>query len=86
MRRDVTKPTRPTPKQASEAKDAASRLKHQLMKDALARVLGKGQDGETTAPGTPRIVLALANHGRSGWERALGLQRDCSRRRAAAWK
>ena len=38
MSRDVTKPT--TPRQASDAKDAASRLKSDLMQDALGRMFG----------------------------------------------
>jgi hypothetical protein len=72
MSRDVTKPT--TPKQASDAKDAASRLKSDLMRDALGRMFG--EDGEKTVPGTPRVVLALANHAQTdGWDRAKVLQR-----------
>jgi hypothetical protein len=74
MSRDVTKATRPASKQASEAKDAASRLKGVLMADALARALGK-EAGEKTVPGTPRVVLALASHASSGWDRAQRLQR-----------
>ena len=75
MSRDVTKSATPTPKQASDATDVASRLKHDLMEDALARVLGKDQAGEKTVPGTPRVVLALASHAPSGWDRAQQLQR-----------
>ena len=75
MSRDVTKPTTPTaPKQASDAKDAASRLKEDLMKDALGRMFG--EESEKTAPGTPRVILALANHAQTaGWDRAKVLQR-----------
>ena len=74
MSRDVTKPT--TPKQASDAKDAASRLKRDLMKDALGRMFG--EDGEKqVAPGHPRVILALANHAQTaGWDRAKALQRE----------
>jgi hypothetical protein len=73
MSRDVTKST--TPKQASDAKDVGSRLKHDLMEDALGRMLGKA--GEKTVPGTPRVILALANHARTtGWDRAQVLQRQ----------
>ena len=74
MSRDVTKPT--TPKQASDAKDAASRLKSDLMQDALGRMFG--EDGEKQAvPGNPRVIFALANHAHSGgWDRAKVLQRE----------
>ena len=74
MSRDVTKLT--TPKQASDAKDAASRLKSDLMQDALGRMFG--EDGEKQAvPGNPRVIFALANHAHSGgWDRAKFLQRE----------
>jgi len=74
MSRDVTKLT--TPKQASDAKDAASRLKSDLMQDALGRMFG--EDGEKQAvPGNPRVIFALANHAYSGgWDRAKVLQRE----------
>src|SRR5262249_42721485 len=71
MSKDVTKPT--ASKQARDAKDPASRLKGELMEDALGRMLG--EEGEKTAPGTPRVILALANFARSGWDRAKVLQR-----------
>jgi hypothetical protein len=62
-------PTAPT-------QDAASRLKHELMEDALGRILAK--DGEKpVTPGNPRVLLALANHSRTpGWERGKVLQRQ----------
>src|SRR5262245_10572636 len=72
MSRNVTKPT--TPKQANDAKDAASRLKSDLMRDALGRMFGG--EVEKTGPGTPRVILALANHAQTaGWDRAKVLQR-----------
>src|SRR5262249_21078858 len=62
---------RTAPKQAE---DAASRLKSDLMKDALGRMVG--EEGEKTAPGAPRVILALANHAQTaGWKRAKVLQR-----------
>jgi hypothetical protein len=72
MANDLTKRAGPTaPKQAE---DAASRLKSDLMKDALGRMFG--EDGEKTVPGTPRVILALANHAQTaGWDRAKVLQR-----------
>jgi hypothetical protein len=72
MANDLTKRAGPTaPKQAE---DAASRLKNDLMKDALGRMFG--EDGEKTVPGTPRVILALANHAQTaGWDRAKVLQR-----------
>jgi hypothetical protein len=73
MSNELTKRAGPTaaPK---HAEDAASRLKGELMQDALGRMFGK--DGEKTVPGTPRVILALANHAHTaGWDRANVLQR-----------
>ena len=68
---DLTKrAASPAPKQAE---GAASRLKNALMEDALGRMFG--QDGEKIVPGTPRVILALANHAHTtGWDRAKVLQ------------
>jgi hypothetical protein len=73
MANDLTKRAGPTaPKQA---KDAASRLKSDLMNDALGRMFG--EEVEKTVPGIPRVILALANHGQTaGWDRAKVLQRQ----------
>ena len=75
MSNDVAKtpkglaPTGPT-------QDAASRLKHGLMADALERMFGKETE-KPIAPCTPRVLLALANHTRSpGCDRAKVLQRQ----------
>jgi hypothetical protein len=85
MANDLTKRAGPTaPKQAE---DAASRLKRDLMRDALGRMFG--EDGEKQPVlGKPRIILALANHAQTaGWDRAKVLQRAISRRQpAAAWR
>ena len=72
MSNDLKKRAGPTaPKQAE---DAASRLKNALMEDAIGRMFG--EDGEKTVPGTPRVILALANHAQTaGWDRAKVLQR-----------
>ncbi len=68
MPKDNT-PAAPTP-------DAASRLKHGLMEEALERMLGKDED-KPIAPRTARVLLALANHARSpGWDRAKVLQQQ----------
>lgn len=73
MSRDVTKPT--TPKQASDARDAASRLKSDLMQDALGCMFGEDSEKQAV-PGTPRVIFALANHAQTaGWDRARVLQR-----------
>ncbi len=62
---------------AAPTQDAASRLKRGLMEDALGRMFRKEVAEKPIAPGTPRVVLALANHARSpGWERAQVLQRQ----------
>jgi hypothetical protein len=72
MSNDLTKRAGPTAPKRAE--DAASRLKSDLMRDALGRVFGGG--GEKTMPGTPRVILALANHAQTaGWDRAKVLQR-----------
>jgi hypothetical protein len=56
--------------------DTGSRLKHELMRDKVARMLGQ-DDAKPIAPGPARVLLALANHRHSpGWERAKVLQRD----------
>ena len=75
MSNELAKRADPTaaPKQAE---DAASRLKGELMADALERMLGKEAE-KPIVPGTPRVLLALANHGRSpGWNHAKALQRQ----------
>jgi hypothetical protein len=57
-----------------QTEDVASRLKAELMADSLKRMFG--EEPKTIAPGVPRVVLALANHGRAtGWDRAKDLQR-----------
>jgi hypothetical protein len=65
-----------SPAAPKQAEDAPSRLKRELMKDAMGRIFG--EDGEKPGvAGTPRVILALANHGRSpGWDRAKVLQRE----------
>lgn len=75
MAKDMMKTTkRTTP--AAPTQDAASRLKRELMADALGRMLGQ-DDEKPIAPGPARVLLALANHSRSpGWERAKVLQRE----------
>jgi hypothetical protein len=63
MGNDVAKaPKGPDP--ATPTQDVASRLKHDLMADALERMFGKETE-KPIAPGTPRVLLALANHARS---------------------
>ena len=75
MSNEITKTTKGSGP-AAPTQDAASRLKRDLMADALGRMFGK-DDEKPVAPGTPRVLLALANHGRSpGWERAKTLQRQ----------
>ena len=74
MGNGLTKRTDTTPAERCGQDDAASRLKRELMSDALGRMFG--EDGEKpSVGGIPRVVLALANHGRSpGWDRAKVLQ------------
>jgi hypothetical protein len=75
MSNDITR-TATGVKPAAPTQDAASRLKHGLMADALERMRGK-DDKKPIAPDTPRVLLALANHARSpGWDRAKVFQRQ----------
>jgi hypothetical protein len=75
MSRDVTKPT--TPKQVNDAKDAASRLKGELIEDALGRMLDETDGAKQPVPGKPRVILALANHAQTtSWGRAKALQQQ----------
>ncbi len=72
MSNDLTK--RAEDAAPKRAVDAASRLKRDLMRDALGRMFG--EEGEKPpVPGNPRVIFALANHARTGWERAKDLQR-----------
>jgi hypothetical protein len=76
MSKDLTKRTSLTNPERQQPTDAASRLKRELMKDALGRMFG--EDGEKPGlAGAPRAILALANHGGSpGWDRAKLLSRQ----------
>jgi hypothetical protein len=76
MSNDLTKRIDPTKPERQKSNDAASRLKRELMADALDRLI---RDEESIdAPDKikpPRVLLALANHGHSpGWDRAKVLQ------------
>src|SRR6516162_6646112 len=84
MSKDLTKrasPTKPEPKpepkpERQQSTGAASRLKRELMTDALGRMFGEGGEKPNVA-GIPRVILALANHGKTpGWDRAKALQRQ----------
>jgi hypothetical protein len=76
MGNDLKNQTDPTAPEQCGQNDTASRLKRALMADALDRLCGRA-DEKPGLPGNPRVVLALANHGRSpGWERAKVLQRQ----------
>jgi hypothetical protein len=60
-----------------QAEDSASRLKGELMEDALGRMLDDTYGEKQPAPGIPRVILALANHTQAdGWDRAKVLQRE----------
>jgi hypothetical protein len=79
MSKDLTKRTGPTKpeRQESAATDPFSRLKHTLMTDALDRLLGKDESIVTPDNKPPRVLFAVANHGRSpGWDHAKALQRQ----------
>jgi hypothetical protein len=75
MSRDLRKKLA-TPKQASEAKDVASRLKDELMMDALDRLLGKDESIATPDDRPPLVILALSAFTSEGWTRIKHLQRE----------
>ena len=74
-RNDLTKPTKP---ERQKSNDTGSRLKRELMADALDRLLV--HDKSIDAPDQskpPRVILALANHAHTAcWHRAKALQRE----------
>ncbi len=82
MSNDLIK--RPGPKRPDPTipeQDAASRLKGELMADALDAMFGNDDDKPAAVPGAgerPRVILALANYGhrRGGWDYAKVLQRE----------
>jgi hypothetical protein len=75
MSKDLTKRASPTKPERQQPPGAASRLKRELMADALGRMFGEDAKKPDLAD-TPRVILALANHGKtSGWDRAKALQR-----------
>ena len=78
MSNDLTKRTDPTKPERQKSNDAATRLKRELMADALDRLFGA--DESIDAPDKskpPRVILALANHGHSpARDRAKVLQRQ----------
>jgi len=75
MSNDITKRTDPAAPERQQAEDPASRLKADLMTDALDRVFGK-DDKPPVPSGTARVILVHANHGRDPhWDaRAQDLQ------------
>jgi hypothetical protein len=75
MAKNLTKRSGPKTAPEQAAENAASRLKAELMQDAVGRVLGT--DGEKQpVPGKPRVILALANYAQTAiWARAQTLQR-----------
>ena len=76
MSNDLTKMAKGASPSAP-APDAASRLKRDLMTDAFNRMFGTKEPEKPIAPGNPRMLLALANHGHSpGWEYAVALERQ----------
>jgi hypothetical protein len=78
QRNDLPKRTDPTKPERQKSNDAGSRLKRELMADALHHLFG--DDESIDAPDKskpPRVIIALANHGRSpGWDRAKVLERQ----------
>jgi hypothetical protein len=79
LSKDLTKRTSPTKpeRQESAATDPASRLKGELMADAVDRLLGKDESIAAPDNKPPRVLFAVAHHAASpGWEHAKALQRQ----------
>jgi len=77
MSNDLTKRTGPTKPDRQKPTDAASRLKGELMADAVDRLLGKDEPIAAPDNEPPRVLFAVANHARSpGWDHAKVLQRQ----------
>ncbi len=78
MSNDLTKRTGSTRPERRKSDDTASRLKHEMMAGALDRLFEA--DEPIDAPDkskSPRVILALANHGHSpGWDQAKIIQRQ----------
>ena len=74
-RNDLTKPTKP---ERQKSDDVGSRLKHELMADALNRLFGHDESIEAPDQSKPpRVILALANYTDTAvWDRAQTLQRE----------
>jgi hypothetical protein len=77
MSNDLTKRTDPTKPERQKSNDAATRLKRELMVDALDRLFGADESIDAPDKSKPsRVLLALANHAQTtGWDRAKVLQR-----------
>jgi hypothetical protein len=76
MSKDLTKRASPPKLERQQPTSAASRLKRELMADALGRMFGE-DDAKSDLAGTPRAIFALANHGGNlSWDRAKVLQRQ----------
>jgi hypothetical protein len=77
MSNDLTKRTDPTKPERQKSNDAATRLKRELMADALDRLFGADESIDAPDKSKPsRVLLALANHAQTtGWDRAKVLQR-----------
>jgi hypothetical protein len=76
MSKDLTKRASPTKPESQQPADAASRLKQELMSDALGRMFGETEEKLGVA-GPPRAIIALANYyANSGRDRAEAVQRQ----------
>jgi hypothetical protein len=78
MSKDLTKRTGATKpeRQESVATDPLSRLKSELMADAVDRLLGKDESTAASDIKSSRVLFAVANHADGpGWGRAKSLQR-----------
>ena len=83
MANDLTKRADPTaPKQAE---DAASRLKTDLMRDALGRMFGEDGEGPAGHPASSSRLPTMPKHPAGTAPRCCSVR--CSRRQpAAAWR
>ena len=84
MSNDLTKRTDPTKPERQKSNDTASRLKRELMADALDRLFGTSRLMHLTRQASARHPRARRPRPSPGWSRGKSCSERYSRRRPAA--